>query len=278
MLPMELDDYLNHPRLLQKCPPGTGQVYWIRPKLSTSNSNGYIGLNETSLKDRIVEHRKPSNKCVVLRRALLRHGTNNFTIEVLQDMIPLSQLSAAEKKWIAVHDTFHNGYNCNEGGQGGNLLSDPVVKAKHIASHNTEEYKAGQSERSKKAWAKPGAKERRTKNTIEKHAERDFKERHRSGIVKSWIVRKKTGNTGQKKMSATMKAKWKDDDFRSKHVGKKHSEERKNAMKAGQARLTPEERSARVKRAWKTRRANKAKVKKLRSAPFPTTLINHSKQ
>tara|TARA_B110001450_G_C17544570_1_gene450036 strand:+ start:392 stop:937 length:546 start_codon:yes stop_codon:yes gene_type:complete len=179
----------------------------------------------------------------------------------MESMIPVEQLSEAERKWIASCDTLVNGYNLAEGGDGGNLLVDPEVKRRHKDNHNTAEYLDGQSKRSKKMWSQPGFKEQQSLTHVKQHKDPEFKKRHSEGVSNSWVKRKANGNTAS--ISRAQKAVYQRPGQREKMSAIINSEEVKQkmsaSMKATYSKMTAEAKSNRVKKAWETRRA-KAKA------------------
>jgi group I intron endonuclease len=259
---IELKDYLIHPQMRIECRRGYGQVYIIEPKFSNSNSNGYVGQTDKSLLTRVRGHITPKSGCHGLANAIKKHGVANFTIRRLQHEIPKKNLDDAEVYWISKMDTWHNGYNCGPGGKTSTMV-DTEVKARHhaavVASHNTPEYLRAQSERST-ALAKQMKKvdpDFHRNNALRQHKDPEKKAIHSSGVKKGWIKRKKRGF--DHKHSASAKAMW-TDEYRQRRKENETPEtkaRRKAGCKSGQAKLTPEQRSERVKRGWEKRRANK---------------------
>ena len=183
---------LANPLLRKECPVGTGQIYKFVP-LYRTKSKGYIGRNQTTLLKRIHGHKTPNSECVGLRNAIKRHGLDKFAIVVLQDNIPIAELAEAELRWIALHDTYNQGYNATPGGETPPMtvpsivakakatkntdaskallsaslkahLSDPTKHARHAASlamsRRTSEVRQKSSESARRLWQKPGYKER----------------------------------------------------------------------------------------------------------------------
>lgn len=93
-------------------------IYKITNKI---NNNAYIGLSiniEKRWKNHIYRSKTKTNKEYdkVLYKAFRKYGINNFSFEVLEEC-KLEELYEKEKKWIKYYDTYHNGYNCSEGGE-----------------------------------------------------------------------------------------------------------------------------------------------------------------
>ena len=144
---------LASPELREQCPKGTGQIYWWRPLFPT-DSNGYIGRNETTLWKRIQGHKTPNSECPGLRNAIATHGLDGFDLVVLQSNIPKSELATAEMRWIATYDTHQRGYNCTPGGEAP-PMSVPEIVAKAKATKNTPASRAKTSAASRRHWDNP---------------------------------------------------------------------------------------------------------------------------
>lgn len=94
-----------------------GYIYKIT---NLVNGKSYIGKTERSIKVRWKEHLRLSrlNYQLPLYRAFLKYGTDNFSVEQIEECDP-TILDEREIYWIAYYDTYRNGYNCTEGGEGG---------------------------------------------------------------------------------------------------------------------------------------------------------------
>lgn len=167
---------LASPELREQCPKGTGQIYWWRPLFAT-NSNGYIGRNETTLWKRIQGHKTPNSECPGLRNAIAAHGLDGFDLVVLQSNIPKSELALAEFRWIATYDTHQRGYNCTPGGETP-PMSVPEVVAKAKATKNTPASRAKTSAASRRHWDDKEKHEKHAdalRKSIAKHAPKRLK-------------------------------------------------------------------------------------------------------
>lgn len=208
-----LAGFVTNPQLRKLCSPGFGQIYWIQPLVSKSKSNGYIGQNTTSLFQRLQCHVAPSNRCIKLQRAFKTHGLDKFTVCLLEEDIPIDKLNDAEMKWIAKLDTWKNGYNCGPGGSPANVFKDPEVYARHIASHNTIDYRTKASKRAKDQHARPGERERKIARIKAQHQDPIKKTHHIDGLKKGWVKRKANGNTLS--ISVSGKAVWANPEYHS---------------------------------------------------------------
>lgn len=209
-----LSAYPNDPMLRVECKPGFGQIYKITPIFSDSKSNGYVGLNTTSLAHRLSSHLAVNSKCHGLRNAIKAHGLDNFMIEVAEGEVPLYELQDAEIKWVAHYDTHKNGYNCTPGGDA-NPMDDPEVRARHKAAMSnpefikrcvekraitfaTPEFKAKKTASHTAAWTRPGTKEKLVATLKAGWADPKVRDREATG--------------------AQTKARWADPDSRKKVV------------------------------------------------------------
>lgn len=148
---------INFHKLLRKTPPkGFGSVYLIRPLKSTKGSTGYTGRTVMSVNRRLRAHTAnfKSKKKYTLQKVIQKRGAANFTVELLETNIPQDDLPAAEKKYVALYDTFHRGYNETEGGETAPLLNEQI-KANHKAALQRPEVKAKMSSAGKKRMSDP---------------------------------------------------------------------------------------------------------------------------
>lgn len=134
------------------------------------NNQKYIGYTSLGIEERKKQHQhrstRPNN--IKLYNAIRKYGWNNFIFEVLyQSKDKNHTLKIMEPFFIKEYDSFNNGYNCTEGGEGNvgwkpteiqnkknkdaiiKLYSDPnsvynslEYKNKHRIAMNTPEYKS----------------------------------------------------------------------------------------------------------------------------------------
>ena len=269
----------DHRHSLFKIEPDedTGFIYWIRPRVSRSNSQGYVGQTERKLCDRLSCHLTPKSGCVGLANSIAYHGRDNFVVQILEAHVPKEQLNDQEVYWIQKLNTWKNGYNCGPGGKTSAMV-DEDVRVRHLAacikSHNTEEYLEGARKRSRAMADRPGESERRSKQAKAQHADPEKKKVHAAGVSNGWKGRKERGNVTS--IAEAQKRNWSDPEFRermksSRSRGESHksackdsytrmtAEERSGRVKKGWAQLSPEERKARVQKGWETRRARAGK-------------------
>ena len=110
---------------------GTGCIY-----IATINDDkSYIGYTVDYVR-RMKQHRRAASEAK-FHRAIRKHGWHAVKWRVLEGDIPIERLPDREVLWIAFYDTYHNGYNMTEGGDG-SPMSSPEVRAKISASHRAK--------------------------------------------------------------------------------------------------------------------------------------------
>lgn len=97
----------------------TGLIYKY-----TNNINGkiYVGQTRQQLQKHHDKHLQQLNDHTYFHRALKKYGIENFTLEIIEDNIPLEQLDEKEIYWIKKLDSYCSsgkGYNETKGGQWG---------------------------------------------------------------------------------------------------------------------------------------------------------------
>lgn len=103
-------------------------IYKIENKI---NHKVYIGQS-VDIPKRWREHRSgafnPNNKDynMVIYQAIRKYGIENFDFVILELGLP-DALNNLEVKWIKHYNSYHNGYNCTEGGDESHIhLGQPV--------------------------------------------------------------------------------------------------------------------------------------------------------
>lgn len=75
-----------------------------------------------SVKDRFCAHMKPSTQKIKsnykIYNAIKKYGSDKFYVETLEENIPLELLDEKEIEYIALYDSYKNGYNSTKGGDG----------------------------------------------------------------------------------------------------------------------------------------------------------------
>lgn len=97
----------------------TGSIYIIR---NTVNKKVYIGQTTMTVHDRFITHMKPSTlklkRNYKLYNAVQKYGREVFYVETLEENIPLDSINDREIFYIALYDSYNNGYNSTKGGDG----------------------------------------------------------------------------------------------------------------------------------------------------------------
>jgi group I intron endonuclease len=94
-----------------------GKIYSILCKVTNKR---YIGQTVRDVDIRWKEHIADSrnNPNTLLHKAIAKYGSNMFVVRSIEEEISIKNLDEREKYWIREFDTFNNGYNLTEGGQG----------------------------------------------------------------------------------------------------------------------------------------------------------------
>ncbi len=86
-----------------------------------ANGKSYIGQTIQSLRIRSNSHINESLRGVddiYFHKAIKKHGREDFKWEIIAECISLEELNRTEVEMIKKYDTFGNGYNLTEGGEG----------------------------------------------------------------------------------------------------------------------------------------------------------------
>lgn len=90
------------------------------------NKKIYIGLTTRPLDMRINEHLSNAHrtKCMLISRAILKYGRDNFEFEMIAEYKTKEELIEAEKYWIDFYSSnnLDIGYNLTTGGDGGDII------------------------------------------------------------------------------------------------------------------------------------------------------------
>lgn len=104
-----------------------GYIYKISNKI---NSKVYIGKTSTTILNRWYHHKNDYKKYDWhLYRAMRKYGIENFFIEEVEKC-PDDILNEREKYWINFYNSFIEGYNSTEGGEGRIQLNREIIKEK----------------------------------------------------------------------------------------------------------------------------------------------------
>lgn len=96
----------------------TGYIYCISNDI---NSQRYVGKTIRNIHERFLEHCKDSKKERCEKRplysAMRKYGIEHFHVELLEE-VDIQDLEEKEKFWITELNSYKNGYNATEGGDG----------------------------------------------------------------------------------------------------------------------------------------------------------------
>jgi group I intron endonuclease len=102
----------------------------------------YIGKSELDIEGRWKAHvnalRKNKHKNNKLQNTWNKYGEENFIFGVIEEYPP-EQCNEMEIYWIAYYDSFHNGYNNTEGGEG-TLGWNPSKETRQKMSENHADF------------------------------------------------------------------------------------------------------------------------------------------
>lgn len=228
---INLASYPNDRRLHNKCTKGTGQIYKITPLLSQSKSTGYVGLNTTSLADRLSNHFSPNNKCIALRNALQRYGRSNFVIELLQVDVPLGDLLESEKLCVSEHDTYKRGYNCTPGGES-NPMNDPNIRKKHKEIVSNPEFVAKATAKRMVTFALPEIKVKKSQGMKEAWRRGEFRAQHKESEKAAW----KNDDSRRANVSSRSTKQWNDANERDRIVKLQKEAHKRPEVKANKSK------------------------------------------
>ena len=116
------------------------------------NGKSYIGKSESSVVERMSQHRRNYRSSVILQRAISKYGINNFRFSIIEKCPP-DKCSEREIYWIDVYG-IKNLYNIAKGGHGGDTISNlPEDKyndyIEKLSKPRPENFKVAQSIRFK---------------------------------------------------------------------------------------------------------------------------------
>lgn len=74
-----------------------------------------------------------------LYKAMRKYGLENFQFDMIEELFDYSIAGEREKYWIKYYDSWQNGYNENQGGEGGSLKGHCLGEANGRAKLNKED-------------------------------------------------------------------------------------------------------------------------------------------
>lgn len=97
--------------------------FYVYKIINKINKKFYIGQTTGSIQERLQEH---INSAITYRldtplaRAIRKHGSDNFYVELIDVATTKEDLNQKEICWIKTLNAIRDGYNASEGGEGGN--------------------------------------------------------------------------------------------------------------------------------------------------------------
>lgn len=87
----------------------------------------YVGKTTWLITERFgLHHKRSKTEDTYLYRSIRKHGIDHFTIQPLEENIPVDNLNSKERHWITTLDCLApSGYNLTKGGTGGDTSMSP---------------------------------------------------------------------------------------------------------------------------------------------------------
>jgi len=98
----------------------TSPIYSIYKITNKINQKVYIGQTTAKIEKRLSAHRCKSNKHKsAITNSILKHGWDNFEVEVIETCSTIEELNRKEIHWIIFYDSMNpdRGYNLRSGGE-----------------------------------------------------------------------------------------------------------------------------------------------------------------
>lgn len=109
------------------------------------NHKVYIGKTVYTVEHRWLEHQREfgceRSEQRPLYAAIAKYGIENFAIESLEEC-DIDILSDRERYWIAVFDSYHNGYNATLGGDGKQYADYELIYNLYSSGHSYKQITA----------------------------------------------------------------------------------------------------------------------------------------
>lgn len=95
------------------------------------NQKNYIGVTTRTVEERFKEHwhrRNDKERNSAISAAMLKYGFSNFKVELLETVKDIEELFKREQYWIKYFNSYNNGYNLTEGGEGFSYREDIIIE------------------------------------------------------------------------------------------------------------------------------------------------------
>ena len=120
-------------------------MYYIYKITCKVNEKIYIGKSTVPISKRWHRHQRDYQKLDThLARAMKIYGIENFYVEEIDHCEEdLNLLNDKERYWISYYDSYHNGYNETEGGDGGNTYGNKTFEEMEVIKEKIRQTKLG---------------------------------------------------------------------------------------------------------------------------------------
>ena len=159
--------------------PYRGNVMIIYKTVNVLNGKFYVGQDSKNNPEYL-------GSGTVLKRAIEKHGRNNFIKETLEVCSTQEELNEREKYWIKETKAQELGYNIAEGGQGGNTYSEETkqkvsefFKGRYVSPETIEKRKETRRKREQENPDRYKQTEERKKAIGDFHRGKEISEEHR---------------------------------------------------------------------------------------------------
>ena len=198
-----------------------GIIYCIR---NMENGKRYVGKTIRTVARRWAIHQRWKGKpSTALQRAIAKYGSGRFDVSVLEKLVRLRSLDAAEKKWIKkLNSKVPNGYNLTDGGDGGS--DHPVVREKQRQAALKQWKKQSRSDRAaftRALWKTPEhrAKVSAAQKAASKRMSAAAKEHWRDPACRDRMIKSQRGANNaslRAKRSKDQKNNWRNPEYRKR--------------------------------------------------------------
>lgn len=163
------------------------KTYRIYGYYQPKENKWYVGRTCRTKAHRAGHNGNSYSKCPKFAEAIQRYGWDSFEYHILETTEDEELSWELEKKWIALKDSFNNGYNSDTGGKTGRkLCNESCEKISSTAQErcSNPEWRKDHSEKLKDFWNREGSRERMSNAQKGKHS-------NRKGAVLSEETKKK---------------------------------------------------------------------------------------
>lgn len=165
------------------------------------NEKIYIGQTTKTIEQRFKEHCKTTSGCRALKNAIKKYGSNNFSIEIIENCNSLDELNIREEYWIKHYNSLvPRGYNLQSGG-GNHTVTEETRRLLSIKTrgNNNPFYGKKHSSKTIEHLRKINTGKKQSEETIQKRANKELGElNHFYGKTHTIESRKKISESRKK--------------------------------------------------------------------------------